>query len=160
MFRGNVLLPSLATALVLSGCGADLPADVQSTPTYPLTIRIPNIERDRGQVCYTLVNEASREAFPGPGKSTDGSRADCVPVTKTGVLDIRLENVPAGKYALSVFHDRDGDNELDTGLFGAPTEPLGLSTVSSIPLRKPRFDECAFSHSGASMQTIKLHKIL
>ena len=35
--------------------------------------------------------------------------------------------VPPGTYAVAVHHDEDGDGEMDTGLFGIPSEPHGFS---------------------------------
>jgi uncharacterized protein (DUF2141 family) len=50
-------------------------------------------------------------------------------------------DVPRGRWALSAFEDRNGNGELDLGLFG-PKEPTGFWRPFHA-WRKPRFDDVA-----------------
>jgi hypothetical protein len=43
----------------------------------------------------------------------------------SGEYDFAFYNVPAGDYGLNAFLDENGNGELDTNIFGAPTEPWG-----------------------------------
>ena len=38
-----------------------------------------------------------------------------------------FKDLPAGKYAIKVFHDEDDDDELDTNFIGIPSEDYGFS---------------------------------
>ena len=38
-----------------------------------------------------------------------------------------FEDVPAGPFAISVFHDEDSDGELNSAALGIPSEPYGFS---------------------------------
>ncbi|MBK7861864.1 MAG: DUF2141 domain-containing protein [Archangiaceae bacterium] len=56
--------------------------------------------------------------------------------------------VAAGTYAISVFHDEDGDGVLKTNFVGAPKEPLGFSNDARGSFGPPKFDDAKFAHDG------------
>ncbi len=71
---------------------------------------------------------------------------------KTPVRQIRINpgsdpvftfEVPAGRYALSAYEDRNGNGLLDMGLFG-PKEPSGFWPAFN-GWHKPHFEEVSFS---------------
>jgi len=39
-------------------------------------------------------------------------------------------DLPSGEYVVSVFQDKNGDGELDSNLFGIPSEPVGKTNYS------------------------------
>ncbi len=39
-------------------------------------------------------------------------------------------DLPEGEYAVSVFQDKNGDEELNSGLFGIPSEPVGKTNYN------------------------------
>ena len=57
-----------------------------------------------------------------------------------------------GPYAVVTYHDLDADRRLDRKWF-LPDEPFGLSNNPRLRLRKPRFEEAAFTvgEQGASI---------
>lgn len=67
-----------------------------------------------------------------------------------------FENLPAGTYAVSTFHDKNNNSQLDTGLFGAPKEKYGFSNNASKPFAPPDFAEAAFTLKGNAQINIKL----
>lgn len=52
--------------------------------------------------------------------------------------------VPSGTYAVAVFLDVNRNGQLDTNLFGAPTEPYGFSNNKLFAFRPTSFEEAAF----------------
>jgi len=68
----------------------------------------------------------------------------------------KFENLPAGTYAVSTFHDKNNNQKLDTGLFGAPTEKYGFSNNASKPFSPPDFAQAAFKLETNLQITIKL----
>ncbi len=54
-----------------------------------------------------------------------------------------FENIPAGRYAIMVFQDVNGNGELDRGTFG-PKEPWGNYRAKRPKFRGPKFKEMAF----------------
>lgn len=61
-----------------------------------------------------------------------------------GVSVVNLSQLPYGQYAISVYHDRNANGKLDTGLFGIPKEPLGTSNDVKIRFGPPKYDDAAF----------------
>lgn len=55
-----------------------------------------------------------------------------------------FENVEPGRYAMSAYHDRNGNGKLDLGAFGIPKEPYGFSRDARAAMGPPSFDDAAF----------------
>jgi len=72
-----------------------------------------------------------------------------VPVTGTE-MTVTLEHVPAGRYMAVASHDANGNNELDTGLFGIPLEAYGFSRDARGALGPPGFEAGAFDFGGGA----------
>jgi uncharacterized protein (DUF2141 family) len=68
----------------------------------------------------------------------------------------KFENLPAGTYAVSTFHDKNNNKELDTGMFGIPQEKYGFSNNASKPFSPPDFQQAAFQLKQNSQITINL----
>ena len=62
---------------------------------------------------------------------------------KAGKVSFRLENVPAGIYAIMAFQDVNDDNTLNSGAFG-PKEPWGNYQQHRPKFSGPRFEKMAF----------------
>lgn len=62
-----------------------------------------------------------------------------------GAASFRFAELPAGRYALVVFHDENDNGQIDHGLFG-PSEPLGFSGgfVLSLLSGRPDFERLQF----------------
>jgi len=52
-------------------------------------------------------------------------------------------NLPAGWYAVALYHDEDDNNKMNT-FFGFPREPYGLSNNFRPRFSYPRFSQCQF----------------
>lgn len=53
-------------------------------------------------------------------------------------------DLPAGTYALSVWHDANANGRLDTNFVGVPREPVGTSNNAEGRMGPPRFEAAAF----------------
>lgn len=74
-------------------------------------------------------------------------------------LSLELQLPAAGDYVLAAFHDLNGNGELDTNMFGVPTEPYGFSQAPPTKWREPEFKEIATSiTSDGASATITLKK--
>lgn len=65
-----------------------------------------------------------------------------------GAVTCRFTDLPDGTYALAVGQDLNGNGVVDTNVFGAPTEPWGVSNNVRHTLRAPKFEEASFSVTG------------
>ena len=58
---------------------------------------------------------------------------------------IVFRNLPAGRYALTVFHDENRNGKVDTNMMGMPTEPLGYSRDAKGTFGPAKFDDAVLS---------------
>lgn len=74
----------------------------------------------------------------------------------TGEDSATFPGLPAGEYALKVFHDVNGNGRMDANPFGQPVEPYGFSNNAVGNMGPARWDQTRFTVSGATRQTITL----
>ncbi len=67
------------------------------------------------------------------------------PVTAPGEVSLVIKDLPAGEYAVMVFHDLNGNRTLDTNLFGVPKEPWGGSFGGKRVFGAPGWQDVRFS---------------
>ena len=72
-----------------------------------------------------------------------------------GTVTLTIKNVPAGKVALTVLHDEDGDGKLRKNLLGIPQEGVGM-TGKPLGNRAPKFQEAVIEIKGDEKKTIAL----
>lgn len=74
---------------------------------------------------------------------------------ETVTLTLKVPN--PGRYGIRLYHDVDGDGELNANIMGIPTEPFGFSNNAPIRFGPPSFKAAAFDigMNGAT-QTISL----
>jgi len=70
------------------------------------------------------------------------------------IIDLPLSD---GEYAISVFHDLNGNKELDKNWMGIPTEPYGFSNNARGKFGPPTYNQCKVKITdGTTRLTIKL----
>ena len=65
-------------------------------------------------------------------------------VEKIGTLAVTFPNLPHGDYSVAVYHDVNGNQKLDTNLFGVPTEPYGFSNNARSKWGAPKYKVARF----------------
>ncbi|MGB2959396.1 MAG: DUF2141 domain-containing protein [Bacteroidota bacterium] len=131
------LMFSVSFTLCRAGVLRDSTA-VDSTSRGDLTVIVKDLENDDGMVRIALSQ--SEEDYNSRG--TPFRRAS-VPINER-VARHTFTDIPYGEYAVKIFHDEDGDKELDTGLFGIPTEAYGFSNNASASFGPPDFEDARF----------------
>ncbi|MCX6591049.1 MAG: DUF2141 domain-containing protein [Acidobacteria bacterium] len=113
-----------------------------------LLVKVSNIPASSGEIGCALFSAA-------PGFPTDPSRAKVLwQPAQRGSLVCRFEGIAAGRYAVSVSHDLNGNRKTDTKMFGIPTEDWGVSNNVRHRLRPPKFEEAAVSVTDGQTLTI------
>ena len=56
-----------------------------------------------------------------------------------GTVGIRFEGLAPGDYAVKVFHDEDGDGEMDKNFMGLPKEGFAFSNRAKVRFGPPSF---------------------
>ena len=57
----------------------------------------------------------------------------------------------AGEYAVSCYHDRNGNGKLDKNTIGIPVEPYGFSNDARGSFGPPKYKKARFNHDGGDM---------
>ena len=73
-----------------------------------------------------------------------------IPVSGSGSIRVSLGVLPPGEYALSCFHDLNGNGKLDTNFLGIPDEPYGFSNNARPKFRAPNWAETVFRVDGSA----------
>lgn len=116
-----------------------------------LTIKVAGIPSAKGNVLLAIFNDAV--GFPDDSKKA--YKLDQVPAQK-GAVEVKLSNVPAGTYAIAVFHDANGDGKLNTNALGIPKEAYGFSNDARPTFRAPNFQEAGFAFRQSATVIIQV----
>ena len=73
----------------------------------------------------------------------------CLEMAEEAPLVARFENLNPGSYAVSVFHDANGDNEFNRNFVGMPAEGFGFSRNPEARTGPPEFGDAVFLVAGA-----------
>jgi uncharacterized protein (DUF2141 family) len=115
-----------------------------------MTIHVSGLKEHVGQLMISLYN--TPDAFPT--KPQQAIALKKVPVTAS-TMNVVLENIPEGTYAVAVFHDENSNGKLDTKWYGAPDEGTGASRDAKGSFAPPSFDDAKFEFTN-STDTIKI----
>jgi len=103
-----------------------------------LSIKVNNVESTKGKVNVAVYD--SDEAF----LSFDHVLKSDSVVAHKGSVVLNISDLPAGEYALAVFHDENDNGKLDTNWLGIPKEKVAFSNAKMKTFGPPKYKECAF----------------
>ena len=134
----------LATATLLF-----LPLLLAATaPTgAPIEVVVENVATTQGRIHVDIC--------PQPQFLTSDCPYFVTVPARIGTTVVFIPDVPPGRYASQVFHDRNGNGKIDRGLFGIPKEPVGFSNDAPIHMAPPKWSDAVFTH-GSEPQRITL----
>lgn len=116
-----------------------------------LTINIEGLKEVKGDIYIGLYN--SESTF----RNTDSVYMKMIiPVDSLSMTTV-MENLDVGTYALTLFHDKNSNGKLDTGLFGKPKEKYGFSNNPRVLFKAPDFKKCHFMVEDNSEIHIMMH---
>ncbi|UXX79152.1 DUF2141 domain-containing protein [Reichenbachiella carrageenanivorans] len=110
-----------------------------NNPDHQLTIVVNNIESTEGILTVSL--------FDSEGNWLKSGQSQRVAVKTTPSVSLTFDGLPKGTYAVSVYHDKNSNDKLDTGAFGIPMEAYGFSNDARGLFGPADFDECTFEIS-------------
>ncbi len=148
MNRYTYLLASAMLTLFLSSTVlGSVAAEGGSAKTTDLDITVSGIKGDKGSIIIAVYdnkkdwlgdNAVSREVVAVKGNIKDGAIK-------------AVFALPPGEYAITLFHDVDGDGELKMGRFiPTPKEPMGLSNNDKT-FGAPKYKNAKFQISSEKM---------
>jgi uncharacterized protein (DUF2141 family) len=112
---------------------------------------ISNVRNDNGVCRACLFNNP--ESFKGE----TGNPFQCVAVgVKNSMAQAVFNNIPAGTYAMFVFHDANKNNKMDVNFVGIPKEGYGASKNKLPFASAPSYNENKFIVADKSMVKLKV----
>lgn len=109
----------------------------QESEGQTITVIISNLESNDGKVYVGLYN--TEESFLGRGFKSTHSKIE------NNRCKVVFENVPNGVYAVSIYHDENDNNKMDTGMFGIPKEDYGCSNNAKGFMGPPKWEDAKFT---------------
>jgi uncharacterized protein (DUF2141 family) len=116
-----------------------LAAPTASASGAALTVLVQGVRSDQGTMRLCLWT--SEKGFPDC--TADAARRDNKPAT-TGDMRFDLLGIPAGIYAVTVFHDENNTNRVETNFLGIPRSGLGASNNPRARFGPPSFRDAVF----------------
>jgi uncharacterized protein (DUF2141 family) len=134
----------LAAFAVLTFAGA---ADAQFKGN--LVVDVNGLKDKNGLLCIKVFNGS--QGFPN---SNDRAiKRDCVKITAEPMRFV-YRGLAAGNYAVAVFHDANGDRNLNRNGAGMPTEGYGFSNNPVVKTSAPKYGQAVFLLAGTNTRTV------
>jgi uncharacterized protein (DUF2141 family) len=105
------------------------------TAQVPLTLVVKNVKASTGTIRVGIFKDENtflKEAWIGK-----------VVKAEKGEITVVFEEVPAGKYGISVIHDENENGELDSNFIGVPTEGFGFGNDAMGTFGPPDFEKAS-----------------
>lgn len=138
------MLKKIALALAVVAMPVCAQADSAS-----LTVQVTDIADKTGAVVMAVYDTA--EAFDGGGQPVKAARID---VTGADVT-VSFDDLSQGLFAIKLYHDANGNGQLDTNLMGLPIEGYGFSGDGE-HVGPPTFDAASFTIDAGSENAIAI----
>ncbi|MEM1041539.1 MAG: DUF2141 domain-containing protein [Bacteroidota bacterium] len=137
---------ALSTALVAVSAPAAA-QDAASTGT--IVVSVSGVASDEGEIGCALFNQD--DGFPMDRASALHAQEHAA--SPDGVT-CQFDALTPGSYAVSVFHDRNVNDKVDTNFLGVPKEDWGVSNGVRPRMRAPRFEEARFDLAAGQTLTL------
>ena len=111
----------------------------EDAQTSILEISIHQAKSDKGKIRVLVFSKD--KGFPDQLEQSVKSFS-LSPKNKS--CKIRIDDLPAGTYAISAIHDEDENGSLTTNMVVYPVEKFGFSNNPKIYFAPPTFDKAAF----------------
>ncbi len=142
------MIDQLKTQAGLCVIGAGLllsqPAKADLALTGDLSVAIEGLQNRQGVVCLRVFSGS--RGFPA--ENTNVADEACVSIDDIP-LTVTFHDLAFGNYAIALYHDSNGDGQLNRGAFGIPVEGFGFSNNPAIRMGPADYQEAMFLWAGA-----------
>lgn len=140
--------------LALTALAAGAPVAALADPAGDVTVTVTGLRSDKGQVMACLTARADR--FPQCARDP---HARSIKTAAGSTVELDFGAVPAGRYAISLFHDENGNGRMDKRL-AIPREGYGFSRNAPVRFGPPSFERASFVVDAAGQhQNIRVRYI-
>ncbi|BBN83811.1 hypothetical protein PA25_37960 [Pseudoalteromonas sp. A25] len=149
---------ALVATVLLSACQSTSSQSVNTLIGEPtrLVVKISNVDSEQGQLLVMVYdNSADYHADLNINDPQANFFAKKIVPPQNPFTPVVFDNLPAGRYAINVIHDKDSDGELDRMVFpflGMPSEPYALSNNIYNHFSKGDFDDALVEIRSPSHQ--------
>lgn len=120
-----------------------------------LEVKVTEIRTSKGKMGWALFSQ--KKGFPGDrDKAVQKGYWELNRDPKTNSAVYKIENVPPGEWAVSVYQDEDNDQKLDSNWIGIPKEPVGVSMNPKPRMGPPKFKSALFAFGPAQNNSIEI----
>lgn len=128
------------TLMLLAGL---LVGQAAAPRTCTLTVVVEGVNEQGGNIGVLLFNNTR-----GWPEDIHAAYRDVVVPAHAGVVQVRIEKVPLGTYAVAVGHDVNLNHKVDKNFLGMPKEQWGMSNNPHAVLKAPPFSAAQFDLKG------------
>lgn len=117
-----------------------------------VTVDIVGLRNDRGKIFVALYRGG--EGFPSKPKRAFAKQ---IVTSKGKRARVVFEPIPAGEFAISMIHDENANNTLDTNFFGIPNEGWGTSRDAKASFGPPSYADAVLRLGQGEHKQIVVH---
>jgi uncharacterized protein (DUF2141 family) len=126
--------------------------------TGSLTVEVRGLRNQEGNICFKVFSGS-----PGfPNDNDNAVERTCVAIADNlsedpeAPLTYTFETLEAGSYAVAIYHDRNGDEQLNRGALGIPLEGYGFSNDAPAVTSAARFEDAVFFLANDTVVPIQM----
>ena len=114
-----------------------------------ITVKVNNLDNNKGKVLVAIYD--SKDSFLNKRYKGTMSKIN------DNTCEVTFKNIPEGVYAISLFHDENDNNKMDSNFLGIPKEDYGCSNNATGFMGPPKWEDAKFELKDKSItQTITL----
>ena len=115
--------------------------------TVNITVSANNVKSSKGIVKVCIFNKET--GFP----EKTNLAVKCINTSATkGIMQIKIEGIASGNYAIAVHHDENGDGKFNTNLLGIPKEASGASNGAKGKMGPPKFSDAVIAINNSNTE--------
>lgn len=120
----------------------------QEENKFTITVVVKNLDSNNGKVYFALYdseNNFLNTPLKGLTQKVNNYQSK-----------LTFKNIPVGTYAVSIFHDENDNNKLDTNFIGIPKEAYGCSNNAKGFMGPPKWTDAKFNLNKDKKITINI----
>ena len=146
----HTIVLALIMLLILSEAPPAEDTLAATNQTGTITVRLTGFENDEKEVKICVCR--SEEEYTGKVKEYRTASASILNKKAVWVF----KDMTYGPYSIKAFHDRNGNNRLDTNFMGKPTERYGFSNHADGRFGLPSFSQTVIT-LNSPVTEIEIH---
>ncbi|MGJ5673852.1 MAG: DUF2141 domain-containing protein [Nostochopsis sp.] len=148
----NIIQTKTSMRLLLTGIILSLTSPSFSAEQSSVTVNLSKLRSQKGNVVVCLWKQQDKDF---PICSNKASFQHVTAKATASTIKVQFKNVPSGDYAISAFHDENGNGKIDNNFMGRPKEGIGFMNMTK-KRERPSFNKAKFTLNGAKTISLSL----